>query len=274
MITRGHHWDAGPSPIPLLPDAAIGPDFAYVPRGPFVFGDRGEGMAEEPGFLIGVFPVTQGEWCAFLNATAARDPEAAWARVPRQGGGPQGSGGQYWERPAAGGAYVVPERDRDGDAWNPRWPVVAITWDDAVAYAAWRTEVTGRPHALPTDRQWEKAARGVDGRVHPWGDRFDPALCKMQDSRPGRPAMEPVGAFVTDASIYGVRDLAGATRDWCADGDFDGDATKRPVRGGAWLGSAEFCRATARAGVAPWIPHGGRGLRLARPLDPANWHDS
>ncbi len=184
--------------------------------------------------------------------------------MPRQEAGLKGIRGQYWDRPAPGEPYLVPTRDRDGDWWNPLWPVNSVSWDDALAYVAWRVEQDGLPWSLPTEHQWEKAARGTDGRVFPWGDRLDPTLCKMRDSREGHSRPESIGAFATDCSPYGVRDMAGNGRDWCGDQAFDDDTKRRPVRGGSWYSSEPYCRVAYRYSDLPWFVRSDFGFRLAR----------
>ena len=80
------------------------------------------------------------------------------------------------------------------------WRVSANTvdWFDATAYCRWRSAVESCNIRLPTELEWEKAARGVDGRFYPWGDRFDPTFCLMRDSRPFEQQPEPIGTFPTD----------------------------------------------------------------------------
>ena len=269
-ITRGHHWDAG-SPIPLHADATIGDGFVYVPGGPYLSG--ADPIAQEvlprsiehvDGFFISVLQVTMGAYAEFLTAEAQDDPERAWLRVPRSTGGMKEGSGQYWDRPAPGEPYRVPAIDRDGDPWDPNWPVNAISWDDAQAYVAWVSARDGVRYALPSERQWEKAATGVDGRCFPWGDRFDATLCKMLHSREGRPQPEAVGAFPTDVSPYGVRDMAGSARDWCGDPTYGGDPKRRPVRGGSWLTHPRVCRTGSRFGGVPWSVNSYFGFRLVR----------
>ncbi len=269
-ITRGRHWVAS-APVRLYSDHAIGDGWIYVPPGPFVYGgdpEAGDGVAEQEGVLDGFFiqalPVRLDEYCRFLSAVHRVDPDAAYARAPRQETGLKG-GGQYFERPAPGRDYVVPDRDRDGDPWDPRWPAMAVSRDDARAYAAWRSGEDGRPCRLPLEREWEKAARGVDGRFFPWGDRFDPTLCKMRHSREGRPRPEPMGAFPTDVSVYGVRDMAGSARDWCGDDDYNGDARRVPIRGGAWASGMRPTRVTTRFGREPSHVNTFYGFRLVTP---------
>ena len=271
FIPRGRRWDSGLEPVPLYSDAQIGAGMVYVPPGPFVAGGDAAAPDSLPraepwarGFFLSALQVTMQEYCEFINALAENDAEEAWSRVPRQESGLKSSVGQYWERPAPGDRYVMPEEDRDGDRWDPLFAVLGISWDDAQAYVAWRSERDGVTWELPTEQQWEKAARGADGRLFPWGDSLDPTLCKMRDSRPGRPQPEPVGAFPADASPYGARDLAGGMRDWCGDENYNGDTKRRPVRGGSWDSYARLCRAAYRYGIEPWVIHTYRGFRLAR----------
>ncbi len=270
QLARGDHWEAGRIE---LPDAVE--SFVYVPAGPFRRGGDPDAMTPLPagrpsiaGFHIREFPVRMREYCEFLTDLHASDPDAAWEHVPRQEVvGERDQAGQYLDRPGPGGAYAAPERDREGDRWDPDWPVIGISWHDASAYVAWRSARDGVAYALPTEEQWEKAARGVDGRAHPWGDGFDPALCKMIASREGRPNPEPVGAFPTDVSVYGVRDMAGGVREWCGDPTFHGDPERRAVRGGSWASVARHCRCADRNGNAPHNVHMINGFRLVLPLE-------
>ncbi len=126
---------------------------------------------------------------------------------------------------------------------------------------------------MPTEQQWEKGARGADGRLFPWGDGFDPTSCKMRASRPGSPQPEVVGAFPTDVSPYGLRDIAGGMRDWCGDADYGGDPKRRPVRGGSWLTDARYCRCANRLGFVPWSVNAINGFRLALAAAPPGPQD-
>jgi serine/threonine-protein kinase len=236
FISRGRHWNSGEKPVPLYSDADIGQGMVYVPPGPFVFGGGGRGADSQPrselwveGFFLSVLPVTMEDYFTFINVLAQEEPEEAWARLIRKDGAiPE------WKRPAPGEPYLQPALDAEGTPWNPRWPVNAICWDDAQAYAAWRSERDGVPWSLPTSQQWEKAARGTDGRIFPWGDDFDPALCKIAHSRKVLRQLEPVGAFPSDVSPYGGHDLAGGVRDFCGEDSSMGRPEHCPIRGGSW----------------------------------------
>jgi len=270
-ITRCRDWDSGKAPIRLYADDEVGAGFKYVPAGPFISGGDdhapGSKLHSEPfvdGVFVASYPVSMRDYLEFLDALHERDPELAWRRAPRSESSLSDQEGQYVDRPARGARYVMPDSDADGNPWHPEWPVFGVSWHDACAYAAWLSERDGRTYRLPLELELEKAARGVDGRYYPWGDGFDRTLCKMGDSRRGRPRPEPIGAFKTDVSAYGVRDLAGSMRDWCGDVEFDGDSTLRAVRGGSWNYDPRFCRASCRLGRPPWRIFAYNGFRLAR----------
>ncbi len=165
------------------------------------------------------------------------------------------------------------------------FPVESVSWFDAVAYCAWRSAREGVTYRLPTEFEWEKAARGADGRFFPWGDGFDPSFCKMRESRPGRPQTEPVGTFATDRSPYGVRDMAGGVRCWTADvaeqlsweealsdeepsaASARSVATYRVLRGGAWSSSAAACFAASRDLEVSTSRTTDVGFRLVRVIE-------
>ncbi len=212
---------------------------------------RGERVTVEhlPDFAIGRFPVTLAEYCRFLDAL---DDVERQRRTPRFAA----EIGEY--RPLverdASGAWHATSRLVVGAArvWVPvehelDVPVSEISWYDALAYTRWLVAETGLSYRLPSDLEWEKAARGADGRLFPMGPMLHPSFAKRRESRREQPQIEPVGAFPLDESPYGVRDLAGGVGDLtstAADGeelpelDREGDteADERAVywRGGAW----------------------------------------
>ena len=131
--------------------------------------------------------------------------------------------------------------------WQEDHPVVNVSWLDAAEYAAWAGV------GLPTEAQWEKAARGPDGRLYPWGSTWDPARCAHSVGS-ARSTTAPGGSFPSGASPYGVLDLAGNVWQWCADwydesyarsapgrnpdGAVSGD--RRVLRGGSWNDTMPF----------------------------------
>jgi serine/threonine-protein kinase len=273
LLRRGAHHQAQ---INLYTEEEIGADFVYVPGGTFIAG--GDDGAPEclartephvPDFAISRYPVTFRQYCAFLDDLGARAQALAMMRAPRD---IRGSEGNMVRRNAEGRWEPSPSLIEgearkmfpieEGHLWNV--PVVLVDWFDAAAYCAWRSEREGFELRLPTELEWEKAARGTDGRVHPWGDRFDPTFCLMRASRPYLPQPEPVGTFPTDESPYGVRDLAGGVREWVADvyGERTWSETSaepeplaytqrdasewRVIRSGGWAATPEYTRAAAR----------------------------
>ena len=166
------------------------------------------------------------------------------------------------------GTLTIPTVDTEGDRWQSRWPVFGVTWHDAIAYCAWRSERDGRSYRLPTEQEWEKAVRGVDNRWFPWGRRFDPSLCDMRESRRERPTPETVDSFPRDVSVYGVRGFGGNVRDWTSSELVQGTGPERRsgrvLRGGAWDLEARDCRSASRYWIEPGGLYPDLGFRLAR----------
>ena len=221
-------------------------------------------------FFIAEHPVTNGEYLEFLDDLARRDGVmAAKARSPRRAGGaPETS--YLVER---GGRLELAEADAEGDAWRPGHPVVAIPWHDTVAYCAWRSERDGRQVRLPTELEWEKAARGVDGRWFPWGNRFDPSCCNMTESRrPGedvRVSVEDMESrFPADLSAYGVRGCGGNVREWTATTG-PGDRGPRVVRGGCWCFLRILTRCASRSLSGPTLVLDEVGFRCSATIEPS-----
>ncbi len=118
-----------------------------------------------------------------------------------------------------------------------RHPVVYVSWEAAVRYATWLGK------ALPTEEQWEKAARGVDGRLYPWGDEWDPT--RLESAESGRRRTSPVGSFPEGASPYGCLDMAGNVWEWTASA-WSPDGPFRVQKGGSAVSYEPFQRCAAR----------------------------
>jgi formylglycine-generating enzyme required for sulfatase activity len=227
---------------PRFPGAAIAPptETLEVPAGDFKMGDDGDADARPQQtvavdtFRIYKLEVNGAQFKAFVNATSYKP--ASQASMP------------------AG---------EDG-----RLPVSSVAWADAVAYCRW---VGGR---LPTEAEWEKAARGTDGRIYPWGNQFDATRLNSTEGGAGGP--KPVGSFPAGASPSGALDLAGNVAEWtqslqkpypfkALDGRNSLDRTDpRVIRGGAWNSSADDVRTFKRPAFQADFVHPTIGFRCAR----------
>lgn len=255
--------------VRLLPEGALAEDFIYVPEGsfwmggdPVSFGSMPRKTVEVADFAIARTPVTMAEYLDFINDLAGEDPLLARFRSPRES-----ADADSYFRLEHDGTFSIPEVTRQGDQVTPELPVFGVSWEDAVAYCAWRSGRDGLSYRLPTEAEWEKAARGVDGRLFPWGDHPDAGFCGCSEARPGRPAPFVVGTFAeTDCSPYGVVDMAGGVSDWCS-GWMDDEEQRRPVRGGGWTNPAQYTRLSTRAGQLPQEVFTDVGFRLVQELD-------
>jgi serine/threonine-protein kinase len=260
-LTRGTEHAAR---VNLYREEEIGAGFVYVPAGKFAAGgDREAHMAlprhaaTADDFFIGRFEVTGPEYLEFLNDRGAQTAEEAWRRTPRE----SAHGGQYWSR--EGDRIAIPP------GWET-FPAMGLSWQDADEYAAWRTKRSaGRAlYRLPRGPEWEKAGRGVDGRLFPWGNHFDWSFVKGGRSRAGKPNLEPGGAFPGDESPYGVRDLCGSVREWCQDW-YEERSNQRLARGGTWAGMEDvYFRLATRGYYLPSAAGSHLGFRLVKEPPP------
>ncbi len=294
FVGRGEHWSGAPpgensaAIVHLLPLGELESDSVFVPAGWFIAG--GDSMAAESfprmtlwceAFVVNRYPITNAQYLTFLNDLVARGREqealAACPRV-RLGLAAVHETPLLFPRDFRGNFQLS---DREEKEQQLEWPVAFVDWHGAVRYAAWISEKTGKSWRLLNELEWEKAARGVDGRLAPWGDHIDPSFACMLGSQDANPTRVRVNSFPVDTSPYGVRGMAGNVRDWCinvwkADGPqvqngrllLDPaslhDPEARSARGGTWTTAPAFCRVAARFADKPSWRFGGVGFRLAR----------
>jgi len=282
-----------PPPTPIT-DTGL-PGMVYVPEGPFLMGSlnpeqlhplvAGPFGDERPvrtiyldGFFIDQYEVTNRDFRRFVEETGyITDAE-------REGSG-EVVGEDGWHT-QAGADWKHPMGPRDSIVALDDHPVVQVSWNDAAAYCAWQGK------RLPTEAEWEKAARGIDGREYPWGSRFDPTrlnYCPSCDTgvvelTPGpdgfvRTAV--VGSCPGGASPYGAHDMAGNVWEWVADWydpfyysyapstnprgperkrAFEGS---RSIRGGSWTSEPGKVRTSSRSFDPPTWRAFGAGFRCA-----------
>ncbi|MCC6740751.1 MAG: SUMF1/EgtB/PvdO family nonheme iron enzyme [Planctomycetia bacterium] len=216
-------------------------------------------------FFVERLPVTCRDYAAFLNAVAAGAPREALRHAPR---GAESSD-WYWLEDARG-QYAVPTATGEGagmaDAWREDWPVVGVSWEDAMAYARWRTEREGRLWSLLPERLWQRAAQGEDGRAFPWGDRRIAWFSHNLESAEGRQHPEPVGSRPCDESPFGIRDMAGNVSQWCLDEVPEAGAGLKFARGGNWSASHLSIDCTTRLVGRADLVHPTIGFRLCSPV--------
>jgi formylglycine-generating enzyme required for sulfatase activity len=264
------------------------PDIVWcsVPAGPFLMGSSGvDEMAYDrekpqhevtlPGFRIAKYPVTNAHFAAFVQAGGYHQrrfwTDNGWKRKDNEG----------W----------IGARDF-GTPFNlANHPVVGVSWYEAVAYCRWLTEVwraIGRigPDEvvrLPTEAEWEKAARGTDGQRYPWGDEPDPGRANYADTGIG--TTSAVGIFPGGASPYGLLDMSGNVWEWCATRwresyplpevdewscEYVNGEARRVVRGGSSDFNARLARCAYRHWDLPYYGYVNFGFRVAAaPFSPS-----
>jgi formylglycine-generating enzyme required for sulfatase activity len=145
--------------------------------------------------------------------------------------------------------------------WNgPTQPVVGVSWWEADAFCRWAG------CRLPTEREWEAAARGPQGWVYPWGDDWREGICNSCEADLG--VTTPVGIFPRSAAVCGAQDMAGNVWEWCGDtfdaAQADSPEAGRVLRGGSWVVHPRLCRSAFRLDVLPDVRDINFGFRAAR----------
>jgi serine/threonine-protein kinase len=206
---------------PLRPDAG---EMITVPAGEFLLGSDEPGALSERQVSLPTFQVDKYE---VTNASYQLFVEETGHRAP-------------W------GTYP------DGQSNDP---VTSVAWADASAYCQWAGK------RLPTEAEWEKAARGTDGRRYPWGDVWRDDLANT--SQAGTTGPQPVGSYPEGASPYDIQDMAGNVWEWVDDW-FSVDQETRVIRGGAWNAVSRWAQAAARNSAPPTYTQDNLGFRCAR----------
>jgi len=265
------------------------PDIAWceVPAGKFIMGSDYYHDNEKPRHTLNLpytyyaakYPITNAQYATFVADGGYDKPQywtaAGWAEKEKP----------FWNN------YEPWTGSRDkGEPFNLlNHPVVEVSWYEAVAFCHWLTEklrtdgklAEGWLICLPTEAEWEKAARGTDGRVYPWGNEFDPNKANGgTDSE--IESTSAVGFFPKGKSPYGCQDMAGNVWEWCATkwhkdykpypyqienewtADYLEGKYNRMLRGGSWGLNSDHFRCVYRYADDPNINYYDRGFRLFR----------
>ena len=241
-MTEALHLDSAPRAI------FTEPRMVRIPEGWFLMGSDTGQDNERPvhrvwvdAFELAACQVSNAEYAQFLAATEHRKPP-------------------HWDDPLFS---------------HPEQPVVAPSWFDAVAYCEWLSEKSGRRYRLPTEAEWERAARGgVEQKLYPWGDA--PLESIANYSTRWKKAPEPVGR--AERNAYGLYDIGANVHEWCSDWFDPGyylaspernphgpaEGTRHSSRGGSWRHATKVSRCAARSSIPPEFQYADYGFRLAR----------
>ena len=227
------------------------PEMIAIPAGWFLMGSEAGQENERPvhrvwvdAFALGACHVTNREYAQFLAATHHRAP-------------------LYWSDPN----FALPGQ-----------PVVASSWFDAVAYCEWLGRVTSRRYRLPTEAEWERAARGgAEQKQFPWGDEPPEGLPNYAQ----RWKTGPEVAGCAERNAFGLYDIGANVHEWCADwfsAEYYRDSPernpqgppegkRRASRGGSWRHYTKVSRCAARSSIPPEFQYADYGFRIAREIE-------
>ncbi|NOQ63764.1 MAG: SUMF1/EgtB/PvdO family nonheme iron enzyme [Methyloprofundus sp.] len=223
----------------LLPDI----DWVEIPAAKFIYGEKeSQQTLHLEKFYISRYPITNSQYQSFMDAGGYQDK-------------------RYWQ------GLIKPEPK------EPRWshsnrPRETVNWYEAVAFSRWLTEQLGLAIRLPTEQQWEKAARGTAGLEYPWGELYQSGYANTNEEQ-GLQATTAVGVFQQGASPYGVLDMAGNVWEWCLNKyespemiDSDNSGDSRVLRGGSWLLNSMSSRCALRLRLTPDLRRYSIGFRV------------
>jgi gamma-glutamyl hercynylcysteine S-oxide synthase len=204
------------------PDAMV-----TVPRGKFLYGDSKEEKLIAYDYKIDVYPVTNERFGWFM-ADKGYDKQSLWSDK-----------GWAWREQ---NKITQSEHWDDPDLNQPDHPVVGVSWYEAEAFANWEGK------RLPTELEWEKAARGTEGREYPWGEKFESEKCNSSES--GIKSTTPVSHYPEGRSELGCYDMAGNVWEWTSDW-FAGDNGAKSPRGGSWYYDKRYLQSAYRGMYDP-----------------------
>lgn len=244
-------------------------DVVTIPGGPFVMGSDHGDRHEAPrrvervaAYAIDRHETTNRQFQRFVQSTGWRTvAEGEGTSTIYQDGGYHNRVAATWWRPTGAGSSLRGKMDH---------PVVQIAWSDAQAYCAWAGK------RLPTEREWERAARGTDGRTYPWGEgrAHDPGRanagaesCCRESDHDGFLTTAPVGSFARGVSPEGVHDMAGNVWEWTADPFLQSldrvEGGEMVLRGGSWISYPHMLRTSYRGHHTKQTRHNYSGFRCA-----------
>lgn len=238
-----------------------------IPAGPFLMGEgREQHEVSLPDFRIGKYPVTNAEYRRFIEAAGYRDR-------------------RWW---TTAGWMEIGEKQTEPRFWQvsrfnkPNQPAIGLSWYECVAYSRWLSAESGTFVRLPSEAEWEKAARGCEGFLFPWGNDFDPSRLNGRGPRDTQVCTStPVGIYPTGVSRFGLLDCVGNAWEWCAtrwkkpfpydtrqnewEDDYLEGQNLRVLRGGSWYDTSEVTRCTHRFKFQPYGWNDRGGFRLVSP---------